>query len=93
MFDLTVPEKVGLFIGAWGLSNALSRLTGSVLGGIVRDVVTGATGNPLSGYMVVFGIEAALLLIAILMLSRIDVASFRTQAEATSVFERAAMSD
>ena len=93
MFDLTVPEKVGLFIGAWGLSNALSRLTGSVLGGIVRDVVTGATGNPLSGYMVVFGIEAALLLIAILMLSRIDVASFRTQAEATSVFERAAMTD
>jgi len=93
MFDLTVPEKVGLFIGAWGLSNALSRLSGSVLGGIVRDVVTGATGNPLSGYMVVFGIEAALLLIAILMLSRIDVASFRTQAEATSVFERAAMTD
>ena len=93
MFDLTVPEKVGLFIGAWGLSNALSRLTGSVLGGIVRDVVTGATGNPLSGYMVVFGIEAALLLIAVLMLSRIDVASFRTQAEATSVFERAAMTD
>ena len=93
MFDLTVPEKVGLFIGAWGLSNALSRLTGSVLGGIVRDVVTGATGNPLSGYMVVFGIEAALLLVAVLMLSRIDVVSFRKQAEAPSVYERAAMTD
>jgi len=93
MFDLTVPEKVGLFIGAWGLSNALSRLTGSVLGGVMRDVVTGATGNPLSGYMVVFGIEAALLLVAVLMLSRIDVVSFRRQAEAPSVYERAAMSD
>jgi BCD family chlorophyll transporter-like MFS transporter len=93
MFDLTVPEKVGLFIGAWGLSNALSRLTGSVLGGVVRDVVTQATGEPLSGYIVVFGIEAGLMLVAILMLSRIDVASFRRQAEAPSVFERAAMTD
>ena len=93
MFDLTVPEKVGLFIGAWGLSNALSRLTGSVLGGVVRDVVTQVTGAPLSGYMVVFGIEAGLMVVAILMLSRIDVASFRRQAEAPSVFERAAMTD
>ena len=93
MFDLTVPEKVGLFIGAWGLSNALSRLTGSVLGGVVRDVVTQVTGAPLSGYMVVFGIEAGLMVAAILMLSRIDVASFRRQAEAPSVFERAAMTD
>jgi BCD family chlorophyll transporter-like MFS transporter len=93
MFDLTVPEKVGLFIGAWGLSNALSRLTGSVLGGVVRDVVTQVTGAPLSGYMVVFGIEAGLMVVAILMLSRIDVASFRRQAEAPSVIERAAMTD
>jgi MFS transporter, BCD family, chlorophyll transporter len=93
MFDLTVPEKVGLFIGAWGLSNALSRLTGSVLGGVVRDVVTRISGNFLAGYLVVFGIEAALLLVAILMLSRIDVVSFRKQAEAPSVFERAALSD
>jgi MFS transporter, BCD family, chlorophyll transporter len=93
MFDLTVPEKVGLFIGAWGLSNALSRLTGSILGGVVRDVVTQVTGAPLSGYMVVFGIEAGLMVVAILMLSRIDVASFRRQAEAPSVFERAGMTD
>jgi len=93
MFDLTVPEKVGLFIGAWGLSNALSRLTGSILGGVVRDVVTRVSGDPLAGYMVVFGIEAALLLTAILMLSGIDVVSFRKQAEAPSVFERAAMTD
>jgi BCD family chlorophyll transporter-like MFS transporter len=93
MFDLTVPEKVGLFIGAWGLSNALSRLTGSVLGGVVRDVVTQVTGELLSGYMVAFGIEAGLMVVAILMLSRIDVAAFRRRAEAPSIIERAAMTD
>lgn len=31
MFDLTVAGNVGLYIGAWGLSNAMSRLTGSLL--------------------------------------------------------------
>jgi BCD family chlorophyll transporter-like MFS transporter len=30
MFDLTVPEKVGLYMGAWGFSNGLSRLAGQV---------------------------------------------------------------
>jgi hypothetical protein len=33
------------------------------------------------------------MVVAILMLSRIDVASFRRQAEALSVLERAAMTD
>ncbi len=36
MFDLTVPGMVGLYIGAWGFSNALSRLTGTLLAGIIR---------------------------------------------------------
>ena len=93
MFDLTVPEKVGLFIGAWGMSNALSRLTGSILGGVIRDVVTRVSGNLLAGYMVVFGIEAGLLVVAILMLSRIDVAAFRKKAATPSVFEIAALTD
>ena len=61
MFDLTVAGNVGLYIGAWGFSNAMSRLTGSLLGGIVRDGVTQATGQALSGYIVVFGIEAVML--------------------------------
>ncbi|HJR81477.1 MAG TPA: BCD family MFS transporter, partial [Anaerolineales bacterium] len=47
MFDLTIPGMVGLYIGAWGFSNALSRLVGSVLGGAVRDVVTQVTGQAL----------------------------------------------
>src|SRR5512139_1473637 len=64
MFDLTVPGMVGLYIGAWGFSNALSRLVGSILAGVVRDVVTLATGRALTGYLVVFSIEAFMLLIA-----------------------------
>ena len=91
MFDLTVPGMVGLYIGAWGFSNALSRLTGSVLGGVVRDLVTQATGVALSGYLVVFSIEALMLLVAAIMLYRIDVNAFRKQVHEPSYVEKAAL--
>ena len=91
MFDLTVAGNVGLYIGAWGFSNAMSRLTGSLLGGIVRDGVTQATGQALSGYMVVFGIEAAMLAVAAVMLSRIDVSAFKQKAVEPSFAEKIAL--
>ena len=91
MFDLTVAGNVGLYIGAWGFSNAMSRLTGSLLGGIVRDGVTQATGQALSGYIVVFGIEAAMLAAAAVMLARIDVSAFKKQAAEPSFVEKAAL--
>ncbi|MEW6029233.1 MAG: BCD family MFS transporter [Chloroflexota bacterium] len=93
MFDLTAPGKVGLFIGAWGFSNALSRLTGSVLGGVVRDVATQITQNAVIGYVVVFSIEALLLVVAASLIYRIDVSAFKAKAEAPSVVERAAIAD
>lgn len=91
MFDLTVAGNVGLYIGAWGLSNAMSRLTGSLLGGIVRDGVMQATGQALSGYIVVFGIEAAMLAAAMLLLARIDVSAFKQQAAKPSFVEKVAL--
>lgn len=91
MFELTVAGNVGLYIGAWGFSNALSRLTGSLLGGIVRDGVTHLTGLALSGYMVVFAIEAVMLASAALMLARIDVSAFKRKAAEPSFAEKVAL--
>jgi MFS transporter, BCD family, chlorophyll transporter len=93
MFDLTLPGYVGLFIGAWGVSNALSRLTGSLMAGVVRDVATNLTQNAITGYLVVFGIEAAMLAVAIGMLVRIDAEAFHKQVETPSVVERVALAD
>ena len=93
MFDLTLPGQTGLYIGAWGFSNALSRLTGSVLGGAVRDLVSLTSANPLAGYMVVSSIESILLLVAILLLGRINVQAFRHAAETPPAIERAALND
>ena len=91
MFELTVPGMVGLYIGAWGFSNALSRLTGSILGGVVRDVVTQSTGHALSGYLVVFTIEAIMLLVATVMLYRINIDAFKKEVEEPSFTEKVAM--
>ncbi len=90
MFDFTAPGMVGLYIGAWGFSNALSRLTGSILGGVLRDVVTQVTGAALSGYLVVFGIEALMLFAAVIMLARIDASEFKKGVGAPSFMERVA---
>jgi BCD family chlorophyll transporter-like MFS transporter len=91
MFDLTMPGMVGLYIGAWGFSNALSRLVGSILGGVVRDVVNQATGQALSGYLVVFSLEALMLFIATIMLYRINVNAFRKQVQEPPFVEKVAI--
>ncbi len=93
MFDLTLPGYAGLFIGAWGVSNALSRLIGTLMAGIVRDAVTGLTRNAESGYLVVFGLEALMLVAAVVMLVSIDVDSFHKQVESPSAVERIALAD
>lgn len=91
MFDLTVPEKVGLYIGAWGFSNGLSRLVGLLMAGVVADLATQITGSALNGYLVVFSLEALMLLIAAVMLTRIDVATFRKQVDEPSFSEKIAL--
>ena len=77
MLDMTTPQQVGLFIGAWGVADALARATGSMLGGVVRDVITHTTGSALSGYTSVFLIEALMLGVSLLLLRQIDLATFR----------------
>jgi BCD family chlorophyll transporter-like MFS transporter len=92
MLDMTTARNVGLYIGAWGMANAFSRLAGGLLGGTVRDLATRLLGNLVLGYVAVFALETLLLLAAVLLFLRIDVAAFRRRAEDLSVLERAAMS-
>ena len=91
MFDMTTTGKVGLFIGAWGMSNALSRLIGTVLSGVVRDLITQVAMNPITGYVVVFIIEALMILVSLIILRKIDVNVFHQQADEPSLVERAAI--
>lgn len=79
MLDMTTAEQVGLFIGAWGVADALARGVGTLLGGVMRDVIAHMSGSTVSGYVSVFLIEALLLGISLVLLQRIDVTAFRSR--------------
>lgn len=91
MLDMTTADKIGLFIGAWGMANACSRLIGALLGGAVRDLVTSLTGQVVTAYILVFVIMAVIMLLSLIMLRSIDVVRFRQAAEGeVSLIDRAA---
>jgi MFS transporter, BCD family, chlorophyll transporter len=94
MLDMTTPEKVGLYIGVWGMANAISRLLGSLIGGALRDVLNQLIQNPVLAYVIVFMSMALLMFISLWMLPRIDVSLFRQRAEHhISILERATFID
>jgi len=88
MLDMTT-EKVGLFIGAWGVANALSRFIGTLMSGVVRDIAAQLLNNPVYGYMVVFIIEAGMLVVSLILLQEISVRSFQDQVQKISLAEKA----
>ena len=92
MLDMTIPGSVGLFMGAWGMASATARLIGNLSSGAIRDLVLYLTGNPVTGYLVVFGLEIGLLVISLLLLRGIDVSLFRKGASQTvGIQERVAL--
>jgi BCD family chlorophyll transporter-like MFS transporter len=64
-------DQIGLSLGAWGAVQATCAGIGIALAGIVRDILTGATAfaglQPQTPYNVVFMIEIAFLVLAILV--------------------------
>jgi BCD family chlorophyll transporter-like MFS transporter len=93
LLDMTTPQNVGLFIGAWGMATSLARLAGSLLGGAVRDGVAALLGDPLPGYGAAFAADAALLLVSLRLLRGIDVGRFRRRADQPAVVEQMALAN
>ncbi|MEB3290462.1 MAG: BCD family MFS transporter [Leptolyngbya sp.] len=93
MLDLTVAETAGTFIGAWGLAQAIARGSATVLGGGLLDLGrlifgggqnAAAVGesNALLAYGLVFGLQAVGMILAIGLLSRVDILEFQSSAKA-----------
>ena len=89
MLDMTVTGQVGVFIGAWGVADALARFGGTMLSGILRDVIGYALGSVYAGYAVVFGIEIALFGVSLLLLKKIEVGAFTRHATTREVIAAA----
>lgn len=82
MLDLTIAETAGTFIGAWGLAQAMSRGLATVLGGAVLNFGKVIFPLPVFAYGVVFILQAIGLLVAIALLSRVNIKEFQDNAQA-----------
>ncbi len=80
MLDLTAAATAGTFIGAWGLSQAIARGLATVFGGVTLDLGRSLFGIPVLAYGLVFAVQALGMLVAVRLLSRVDVEEFRTNA-------------
>ncbi|GAB4580275.1 MAG: BCD family MFS transporter [Anaerolineales bacterium] len=94
MLDMTIPGKVGLFIGAWGSASAFARLLGSVITAMFRDLARLSPDSAVIGYAAGFILLGVFLVISLIILQRIDVAAFQQGEQEvleTSVVERAVL--
>lgn len=80
MLDLTAAETAGTFVGAWGLSQAIARGLATVTGGVVLDIGKKIFSNSTFAYSFVFVCEAVVMILAVVLLSRVNVQEFRTDA-------------
>jgi len=71
---LAPPGQAGLALGAWGAVQATAAGVALALGGVIRDSVvlaadllgaTGALAGPAAGYLTVYALEIALLLVTV----------------------------
>lgn len=85
VINFTSRLRAGLLLGVWGVANQLGRAAGSLLGGSVVAAVQGVTGDALTAYAVVFALEIAMLLAALLLSFRLDVAASRAKVEEGAV--------
>ncbi len=81
MLDLTAAETAGTFVGAWGLSQAIARGLATLSGGIVLDIGKKIFGTQIFAYSFVFVCEAAVMILAVFFLSRVNVREFRSDAK------------
>jgi BCD family chlorophyll transporter-like MFS transporter len=77
MLDLTVAETAGTFIGTWGLAQAWARALATVLGGNILSLGQQVFTEEVLAFALVFGTQAAGMILAVTLLSRVNIAEFR----------------
>ncbi|NJP04700.1 MAG: BCD family MFS transporter [Chloroflexaceae bacterium] len=94
MMEMTIDGHTGIYMGLWGMANGLGNGLANALSGTLKTafIETGLFQvGP--GYGLIFGIEALMMLLAVMVLRHISVQEFRSlsQAEITTamVFDTA----
>jgi BCD family chlorophyll transporter-like MFS transporter len=84
MMDLTDPANAALFMGTWGLAQALGQNLSSILAGGARDLAYNTFGDNLGvGYGLVFLFQAGGMVLTTWILSHVNVKEFKASLETT----------
>lgn len=85
VINFTSLLRAGLLLGVWGVANQLGRAAGSLMGGSVVAAVGRLTGDNFTAYATVFALEIGMLLVALFLSFRLDVAASRVKLEEAAV--------
>jgi len=85
VINFTSLLRAGLLLGVWGVANQLGRAAGSLMGGSVVAAVGRLTGDNFTAYATVFALEIGMLLAALFLSFRLDVAASRVKLEEAAV--------
>jgi BCD family chlorophyll transporter-like MFS transporter len=86
VIEFTTLTRAGLLMGVWGLAHEFGQACGSLFSGIVVDLGRALSGgNNLAAYGVVFGLEALALMLAVLLLNRVDLSRSVALSEAEPI--------
>lgn len=81
IITFTTATRAGLLMGVWGMANLLGRASGTLMGGVVVDVMQSLTGSAFTAYATVFSLEVVLLGIALWLTFRLNPEASRAVAE------------
>ncbi|MDZ4720387.1 MAG: BCD family MFS transporter [Roseiflexaceae bacterium] len=68
VMTLADRNHAGLFMGLWGVMQALAQGFGAIGGGLARDIAEQVTGNVALGYVVVYATSLGLLVLALVLI-------------------------
>ncbi|GAB4424676.1 MAG: BCD family MFS transporter [Chloroflexi bacterium OHK40] len=68
VMSLVDKNHAGLFIGLWGITQALAQGVGTIAGGLGRDLVQQATGDVALGYTAIYATSLSMLALATVLL-------------------------
>lgn len=69
IMSLVDINHAGLFLGLWGMLQALAQGFGTIGGGLTRDVMQYLSGSTVAGYTLVYALSLSTLVVALLMIS------------------------
>ncbi len=79
MMDMTTKANAGLFMGLWGLAQAIANFIANAAGGAIRDISLFFSQSQYVGYTTAFSIEIMGLFLAIWILSKVNVFEFKKE--------------